>query len=72
MVLKNVLKHRKLNALTPYYLHTRAASLQHHNLLERYPTLAHNIQLVLMQAYPSSSTLIPAQQRIPRRVSPSV
>lgn len=44
MVLRTALEHRSLNALTPYKHDAWAASLQHHKLVERYPSLSHSIQ----------------------------
>ena len=44
MELKTALGHRSLNAFTPYKHEAWAASLQYHNLQERYPTLCHSIQ----------------------------
>jgi hypothetical protein len=43
--LRVALEHRRLNALTPYHHTAWASSLQYHNLLDRYPTLSHCIQL---------------------------
>jgi len=45
MELKFVLEHRRLNTCTPYHHTAWASSLQHHNLLDRYPTLSYCIQL---------------------------
>ena len=44
MELKTALERRSLNALTPYHHSAWATSLQHHDLLERYPTLHHCIR----------------------------